>query len=201
MIEIEIKKEYRGLKEGEKFSFPEQVNLIVGSNGCSKSSLFNLIKSNWKGHYMGRVRDHEEIATVSGVDKYAWHYDYSDQTDSPQGMSFADMDYHLKVGLSSMRSSSGQSQLLMIHHMSEFVKKNKEKGRGLVMLDEFEKGLDLKNQSLIDRLIKKISEDADVIIISHCFLLLMGTCAEKVFDMEKREWKTTDEYAKAILSK
>jgi ABC-type multidrug transport system ATPase subunit len=205
-ITIKIKKDYRGLKENEEFVFDKDITIIVGSNGSGKSSLINLLRSQWKGHYMGRIdrkSDLDELCSVEGLDEFVHKYDYATDTDSLAGKSFVDMSYLTKdkgLGITVMRFSAGQTQLAQLNNIiSKIATTYKEGEKQLVIFDEPEKGLDLKTQykfaSAIRNFKPKLNTTCIVITHSLPFLDSFGS----VYDMDTRSIMSTDELITTFL--
>ena len=141
-----------------------------------------------------------KVATVTGLDSFDSKYDYNTETDSNKGQSFADMDYLLSNGgIHAMRMSSGEAQNQQIYAMFNKIASEKEK-KVLIILDEPEKGLDVKRQVELFKFIRLTSKmfDFNYIISTHSVILLELLNGD-AFDIETRTWVNSKEYVKGYI--
>jgi len=198
-IVVKFKKDYRTFKKDEIFEF-EDNTVIIGSNGSGKSSLLNLIRSSWPGHYMGRVSEWEDIVTVIIPESYTNFYDYHTEDDAANGKSFADMNYLLDVGLGIMRASSGQAQLEQISQLLIKIAKDKPI-KGLVTFDEPESSLDLKTVIKLVQLlvVLNVKFKTDILMTTHSETLLRRLSRIwPVYDLDQKRYISTQEVTDLI---
>ena len=149
-IKMVLKKDHNNLKAGLAVEFKGNFTVVVGANGAGKTSLLSLLKSNWKGFWMGRVSGNiKDYVDVTGLDGYGKCYDYTTASDNVQGKGFSDMDHLLSnkgLGISLMRASSGQAQMGQLNVLINSIIKDEDlvpEKPALLVLDEPEISLSL----------------------------------------------------------
>jgi predicted ATPase len=202
-LKIKVLQDYRKLKKNEVIEFNSNLTFVVGHNGSGKSTLLNLIRSHWAGHYQGRERNPDEYIEITGLENFDVKFDYNTETDSYKGQSFADMDYLLSnngLGIQVMRASSGEAQNATIASVFKKIADAKDK-KVLIILDEPEKGLDIKFQlDLLNFLnLTSMFRNFMYIVATHSVVLLQNTNG-MVYDMDTKSYTKSKAYIKEKLS-
>lgn len=203
-MEVKILQDYRNLITGDTFKFNKDTNIIVGRNGSGKSSLLNLIRSHWEGHYMCRESDYKKYVQIEGLEEFGFFMDFNSESDGYNGKSFCDMDYLLadgSFGIKMMSRSTGQVQLATIEKiMRDAAKKWTESGKkGLIVLDEIDRGFDLYTQNALFSLMGVLASFARLIIVSHCQPFLENYPI--VYDLGSRKHLDWSDYLKNQVTK
>ncbi len=201
-ITLTIKQDYRTLKAGRAVTFASPFVAVVGDNGAGKSSMLNLLRSKWPGHYMGRDRDHEKLCDVTGLEAYDLKLDYMTADDSVSGKSFSDMSYLLSgsgMGINAIRWSSGQAQKAQLNGLvNKMAGDNREK-RALIVLDEPETSLSLRHEMEFAMFFAMLAgRRPGTMIIAATHSQTMMRAAGKLYDVDRDEWTTSEAYIERI---
>lgn len=193
LSEIKLNKKIRNLNEDTVFKFNDKVTYVVGQNGSGKSTLSDLIVLSLSGKYsFNNVSNDikEEDYQVTKKDELKEeNYILLDSVEGllkTQSYFDDDMDLHLKT----MGVSSGEGLLFQLEDLN-----NKEFNNKILILDEPERGLSIKQQFTLDKYIKFLAdktENTQVIVITHSYPII--SMAKEVFSMDEMKFEKGTEF-------
>jgi predicted ATPase len=185
-----IKKPHRTFKGKEIILFLPGVNLLVGDQGCGKSTILELItslggsKAFWKKL---SKRDAQEVANII-VDKAAPVFAHDFENDSPRtSPSFETMGtIPLGLSISLMRQSHGQANTVICDQIA----KMKDT---YIILDEPDSGLSCRSALKLAASLKTAADNGCQIIASvhHPWLIEQF---KMVFSVEEQKWISSSEF-------
>lgn len=186
---ITFNEEFRCFKQGEVFEFKPGINLLVGDQGCGKSSMFHVIMK--FGQY-NIDAEYDESSNYTFLDtesmnprlKNSWeaHREFKskneyEMAEFEHGRDSLIYDYNYQ--------SHGQIMLPLI------LAQKKIKGK-TILIDEPEAGLSIRSQYKVLEHYKQLAEKNQLIIATHS-LVLISEIGE-VLSLEDKMWMTSDEF-------
>jgi predicted ATPase len=203
-MKITFNKKTRNIEAGViiDFSIIDSLKSItmVGDNGCGKSTLIQAIrgsfppqtKSLFESDYKDLVKkgeivlehNYENVFFMDGVLDNGTHF--MNAFDAPN---FVDMG-----GFAKGRKSHGEGSLIDIHSFMEKNKSKIVKDKTLMVFDEIDNGLSLKNMSLFQNFVNRVINQygCHVIISTHNPFLISQSIV--CFDMEAKTMKSSSKY-------
>lgn len=207
-MKITVTKDFRCFKAGDVFDFSKIKEdymgsiVIVGENGCGKSSLLQALRGykNDDPTKSMHESDFKELANNISVEheyEKIFYYDAVKDNGSDFMVAYDAMQFIDSGGFAKSRLSHGQGSLYSI---GTFVEKQKSKiipGKTLMVFDEMDNGLSLKNQSLYQNVMYKLlSLGCHVIVITHNIFTI--TQAVIVYDFGNKKFVSSMLYTKDL---
>lgn len=199
-INIEILKSFNNLEKGSKYAFDFSDRfyyLIVGKNGCGKSSLLNSIRATKCNNADMKLSDWERKLGYSEIIRYKDNVNIdtdfekifflSSEFDDPLSLNNAASAQSLIAngGFAVRHNSNGEKSMQLL---GKWIHENGKDfdDKSLIVLDEIDKGFDITYQSRLLHLIGVLNEKYGVncLVISHHSLPIL--IADIVYDFESR---------------
>lgn len=203
--EVQFKQDIRCFKSGDIVPLRDGVNVIVGANGCGKSTLIELVRSRFANRKMREnswrslgFREEEAAACIAiKLDKFAHVLGYDFERDSGRGA--PDLQYaKLDLQIYEMRHSHGEAAIKALNELilplatvTHF-----KKERLSLWLDEPDANLSPRSAYKLVRYLRLIANEYkhQVIVTAHNPIVVTGQIPgdgngwTEVFDMESRKW-------------
>lgn len=211
--EVRFKQDIRCFKVGDVIQFHDGVNVIVGANGCGKSTLIELVRSRFANRktranaWRSIGFREEEVAKAITVklDRFAHVVGYDFERDSGRGA--PDLQYaKLELQMYEMNHSHGESALKTLDTMIlPLAKSVASKGEHLsLLLDEPDANLSPRSAYKLVRYLREIAAYGhQVIVTAHNPIVITGQIPpdemdwQGVFDMENRCWTLPNHFLEA----
>lgn len=176
---VKILQNYNTLKRGKSVKLKD-ITLLVGDNGCGKSSLLYAMT---KGAYRG-------IAHVEGDETEFYFFDF--EKDNPRTKQPNPLDaFDVKLALTSRFKSHGESNVELLEFLSD-----KTVNNSVIILDEPETALSMRNQYRLYNLINScVKRGNRLIVATHSKVLIENV--EKVFSVEHWKWMENRDFIKS----
>lgn len=183
-VEVTLNDHYY-LKKGFSINNLKNVTLIVGDQGCGKSSMLSLISEN-----KGIDVELTEMGKQGVTTRYFDFEKDNPRTINPKFLSDPngnDIRYGPIVAIRSKWESHGEVLI-------GFSIDGLNKGENCIFIfDEPESSLSVRNQyGLIKAIDKAVSNKCQVIIATHCLPLIQSQ--EEVYSMEHKKWMKSSEF-------
>lgn len=207
-INIEILKSFNNLEKGSKYTFDFSDRfyyLIVGKNGCGKSSLLNAIRSTKCDNADTKLGDWERKVGYVDIAKYKGNVNIdtdfekifflSSEFDDPLSLNNAASanSFIANGGYASRNKSNGEKSMQLL---GKWMNENEKdfNGKTLIVLDEVDKGFDIRYQSRLLHLIGVLNKKHGVkcLVISHHSLPIL--LADKIYDFENKRLTSSAVY-------
>lgn len=176
---LEIKR-YRSFKKKFLLEFKNDITLLVGNQGCGKSTILDMIKRNDTEHCIGYNNGDRpiDINTLK----------FSPEKDNPRDGSSMMLDMYGAYALHSHFISHGQSLMPIYEDLAN----DKELKNYVVMFDEPETALHISSIHKIIKMFKDMSKDNQLIIATHhpTIMLAFG----EVYDLERKKYVKAKKY-------
>lgn len=186
--------DYRCYKKGERIDFKNLLTIVTGDNGSGKSTLLGCIRSlgdsKWSMSTDNQAKD--KLENVLPVNTDIAYLDLS--ADLYKGSPEFDFD-NMGLYLQCRKSSSGEGA---IYQLVSLLDLNKEKP--LLILDEPERGLSIKKQLAVVKIIKDYIDknpDQQIIITTHSQIFM--SLSEVVYSTSHREHLAVPEYLDSMF--
>jgi len=143
---VSFKKDFRCFLKGDKFDLKPGINVLVGDQGCGKSTLIELIRSKMEPNIKFNESDssyraksimmHDKIDDLVDItmDANTKCVAYDFERESARDMSALHFDM-IGEQLASMRASHGQGNNISMHRILEKILKSKDEVN-VILLDE-----------------------------------------------------------------
>lgn len=179
-------------KKDLKIEFASDVNIIVGTNGCGKSELMNILS-----HYLKDSETYDADILFETTEKTHKLLGIDFESDllkhiikpNPESKTFITDTVNL---LHSQEKSHGENNKILLSMITP------ESGN-VIILDEPENGLDLKSQFDLVEKIKDLGKTKQVFVVTHNKIII--DAFNTVYDLDRKIWTTSQELYKHIKIK
>ena len=183
LIKIKIKEDFRCLIKDTKIEL-RPLTLLVGEQGCGKSSLLELLQRNEIDYELSELGK-------GGVESF--YFDSEKMNPRLQGIeAFSNPDGTNKgigVGGGLMSKFKSHGEVLREYTVDRI----KDAKDCVLLLDEPESALSLTNQYKLAKELKKAKErNVQLIVATHCLPIIESI--EEVYSMETMGWIKSDEF-------
>lgn len=185
--------DFRCYKKDEKIEFNDKLTVITGDNGSGKSTLISSIRSMFKIKWSFSDDPQCYNKVVLDCKNLEGKLTYLDLTQDLYKTSPEIQTHDIDTYLSALHSSSGEGSFLQILKLIE----KEAAGSDLLILDEPERGLSIKKQNIILKIIdhiNKLHPNLQIILITHSDLLMCLN--ENVFSTSHKKYISIQEYMK-----
>jgi predicted ATPase len=170
IYQIKFKKRFRCFEENETVEFRPGVNLLVGDQGCGKSSLLLALKEDKKTC---------DIVVEPGSFGF---FDF--EKDNPRTLPYFGKDIQFQV--SSMYSSHGQSVRALLSGLSKITNQK------VVMLDEPDSACSPRTAYWLADILAKSAKTMQIIASIHNPIIIESF--PEVLSLEHRRWMSSKEF-------
>jgi predicted ATPase len=184
---IEFTDDWRCFKAGDRFEFRPGVNLMVGDQGCGKSSLFKAMKAaGIKDKFDGEGALREKV--VMDCDQSTM-YSYDFEKDNVRTKSYFGDNMMFQVG--SMFASHGECNLVLINALETAAD-------CLVLMDEPDTALSIRSCNvLVQRFREVAARSSQVIAAVHSLAVIQQF--DEVLSLEHKKWMQSAEFIASHL--
>lgn len=184
---IEFTEKWRCFKAGDRFDFRPGVNLLVGDQGCGKSSLLGAIQ----GAGMEKAGKFSDLKKKTILRRDACKVYTADfEKDNPRTKGYFDKDIRFQVA--SMFSSHGECNLTLINALGTA-------DDCLVTMDEPDTALSIRScAKLVKRFKEVAARSSQVIAAVHNISVIQGF--DEVLSLEHREWMRSEAFIASHLT-
>ncbi len=185
LTKIKIIEDFRCLIKDTEIT-PRSLTLLVGEQGCGKSSLLELLQRN-------EIKVELSELGKKGVNSY--YFDTEKMNPRLQNIdAFSNPDGTNKgIGVGGGIVSRFKSHGEVLRGYT--VDRIKDAKDCVLLLDEPESALSLKNQYKLAKELKKaIKRNVQIVIATHCLPIIESI--EEVYSMETLEWVSSKEFIK-----
>lgn len=175
------------LKKGFKIDNLRNINLLVGDQGCGKSSILRLLGTN-------RMLD-VELTDIGKKGVNTKYFDF--EADNPRTK---DPELFTNPDGSSIGIGYGGALVSRFESHGEVLRDFSIKGLNnmenfIVIFDEPESGLSLRNQfNLIDAMNNAVNNNCQLIFSTHCLPIIQSQ--KEVYSMEHEKWMDSKDFLK-----
>jgi predicted ATPase len=190
---IKFNRKFRSYSEGQLIEFKSGLNIIVGDQGCGKSSLFYSI-INWEESGISMARDGSVLPEYRFMDTESMNPRLKDSFEAHRKFEdFGSLGGYQKAELDSaiFRFETGINQQSHGEVILPLILSSTEKGL-TYFVDEPEAGLSIRSQYKIAEHFKELAKYSQLFVATHS-LVLMET-AKKVLSLEHKRWMPTQEF-------
>jgi len=178
---ITFKEDHRCFKQGDTFDFRPGVNLLVGDQGCGKSTILECV-NNRKGNRKVLEIEADKMELLS--------FDFEMDNIRKRGSMYND-DAGMKFQLASMFSSHGQSNLAMLSHLETVNGK-------LFCIDEPDMALSIRSCVKLAVMLKSSIENGNQILASiHNPIVIRAF--DEVLSLEHKCWMSSEDFFKSQM--
>lgn len=212
---ITFKKDFRTFKEGDTFDFKPGVNILVGDQGCGKSTLIELIRwfstkrqmlvdkkqtsdGSWRADSLGHNFKSEEYVEIAFSSENTEVFAVDFERESVRGSS--EILFHMfNEQMRGMRSSHGQGNEALLGWVIDKIKVSKA---GTVLLDEPDSSMSPRTCYNLIQIFNAIHTkwDKQVIVSAHNPLIIKGEYPllhkeplwTEVLSIEDKTWESPE---------
>jgi predicted ATPase len=198
--------DFRCFKKGFTLDFEAPITILVGENGCGKSTLIDLIRNAYK------EAGEDDLWMPSNIDGYCrvtgkklakGHVRYFDfhRSDMKYSGMFGD---DIQSQILAQRASSGQGAMIQVSSSGVL-----RAERSLLLLDEVARGYSPRMQQWVGAMIYAAAEVGanQVILSTHSEHIMrfpeteLDSSASRLYSVEHRKYMTYQEFIRAHLNK
>ncbi len=185
---ITIHQEYRKIPKDFSLEFKNKTTVITGENGTGKSTILDLINQTNKEQYSSNFSNY----TLDTTSELKDNIEYLDSVSGLlKTLSYFDDD-NMDLQIKCLKSSSGESLLYQLSNLN-----NKDLNNKLLILDEPERGLSIKQQLTLGKYLKFLEENFEnlqIIVVTHGYVILIKQ--EEVFSMNCHKYIKVEDFFK-----
>lgn len=191
---VRFNSDFRCYKSGDTLEFKEGINLIVGEQGCGKSTLFYSIM-NWQESGIAMAYDSDKGYLF--LDTETMNPRLSDSFKAHK--EFEDLKAYEKAEFEFVRDSLIRDDKHKSHGqvMLPLLTANKDTVDKTIFIDEPEAGLSIRSQYKVLNHYRELSKNNQLIIATHSPILIKEV--GEVYSLEHRKWMSADEFIKSQI--
>lgn len=186
---IKFNKDFRCYKASEIISFKAGINLIVGEQGCGKSTLFYSIMNFRES---GIEMDYDPTSSYEFLDTETMNPRLESSFKAHREFKGADDYDSAKLKNVIDRVVGGYNQQSHGQIMLPLLLAKKDVKHKSIFIDEPEAGLSIRSQYKVLEHFRKISKNNQLIIATHSPILIKEV--GEVYSLEHRKWMGADEF-------
>lgn len=191
---VKFNNDFRCYKAGEIIEFKGGINLIVGEQGCGKSTLFYSIM-NWRDSGISMAYDSDKGYLF--LDTETMNPRLNDSFKAHR--EFEDLKAYQKAEFEFVRDSLIRDDKHKSHGqvMLPLLTSNKDVVDKTIFIDEPEAGLSIRSQYKVLNHYKELSKNNQLVIATHSPILIQGV--GEVYSLEHRKWMSADDFIKTQM--